>query len=60
MLLVMECHCRTLSLFFIHEQDDFENETMDKFLILYDAICASFSSPFISYVFPSAPMGLTQ
>ena len=63
MLIVMECRCRTLC-FVIHTKKanihDFENETMDKNIILYDAIYASFFSPFVSYVFPSAPMGLIQ
>ena len=63
MLIVMECCCRTLY-FVIHTEKinthDFKNETMDKNIILYDAIYASFFRPFVSYILPSAPMGLIQ
>ena len=63
MLIVMVCHCRTL-FFVIHTKKanihNFKNETMDKKFILYDAVYASFFSPFVSYVFSSVPMGLIQ
>ena len=63
MLILMECCYRTLC-FVIHTRKInihiFKNETVDKIIILYDAMYASLFSPFVSYILPSVLLELIQ